>query len=80
MTYSPIKPGLKKGKRQSPKAYNRRYITVMEDLSEISQMMPRAKYMYKLMDTTIFQDFETALSVTIEDYYAENDNERECRG
>ena len=56
-------------------AYRVRYVKVLEDLSEISQMRPRDKYMYRLMDMTIFRDFETALDVVIEDYQeAHNDN------
>lgn len=57
--------------------YRVRYVKVVEDLSEISQMLPREKYLYRLMDMVIFHDFETALDVVIEDFKeANNDNQR----
>lgn len=55
--------------------YRMRYIKAMEDLSEIANMQPRERYMYRLMDTVIFHDFETALDGVIEDFQqAHNDN------
>lgn len=60
---------------QTKRDYHLRYAKMMEDLSEISQMEPRPLYMYKLMDTVIFQDFEIALDSVMEDFYAsDNDN------
>ena len=56
------------------KIYHRRYLKVMEDLREITHMLPREKYMVRLMNTVIFQDFETALDTMIEDFEASNDN------
>lgn len=56
-------------------AYRVRYVKVLEDLREISTMQPKERYMYRLMNTVIFQDFETALDVVIEDFKnASNDN------
>jgi hypothetical protein len=55
--------------------YRVRYVKVLEDLTEISNMQPKERYMYRLMNTVIFQDFETALDVVIEDFKnASNDN------
>lgn len=54
--------------------YRVRYMKVMDDLNQISKMQPREKYMYRLMDTVIFQDFETALDGMIEDFQIANDN------
>jgi hypothetical protein len=59
--------------------YRVRYHKVVRDLSDIYRMEPKEKYMYKLMDTVIFQDFETALDGTIEDFKeAHNDNEKKA--
>ncbi len=59
------------------KAYRTRYIKVMEDLTQIANMPPRKRYMYRLMDSVIFHDFETALDVVIEDFQnARNDNRK----
>jgi len=49
----------------------------MENLNKIADMKPKERYMYRLMDTVIFHDFETALDVVIEDFKeAHNDNEK----
>lgn len=59
-------------KKQS---YRVRYVKVIEDLTKISEMKPNERYMYSLMNTVIFQDFETALDVVIEDFKnSSNDN------
>ena len=56
-------------------AYRVRYVKVLEDLTKISEMKPNERYMYSLMNTVIFQDFETALDVVIEDFKnSSNDN------
>ncbi len=61
--------------RAKKKSYHLRYLKVIEDLNTIADMQPRERYMYRLMNTVIFQDFETALDVVIEDYKnASNDN------
>ncbi len=61
--------------RAQKTAYRVRYVKVLEDLREISTMQPKERYMYRLMNTVIFQDFETALDVVIEDFKnASNDN------
>ena len=61
--------------KENEARYRIRYVKVMEDLTEIANMQPRRKYMYHLMDTVIFQDFETALDVVIENFkQADNDN------
>lgn len=55
--------------------YRARYVKVMSNLTEIAGMQPKEQYMYRLMNTVIFQDFETALDVVIEDFKnASNDN------
>lgn len=57
--------------------YRVRYVKVMENLNKITDMKPKERYMYRLMDTVIFHDFETALDVVIEDFKeAHNDNKR----
>lgn len=56
--------------------YHQLYLKVMKDLSTISQMRPRERYMYRLMNTVIFQDFETALDAMIEDFQIANDNQK----
>ncbi|NCO04454.1 MAG: hypothetical protein GW903_09715 [Alphaproteobacteria bacterium] len=57
--------------------YRVRYVKVMENLNKIADMKPKERYMYRLMDTVIFHDFETALDVVIEDFKeAHNDNEK----
>lgn len=57
--------------------YKARYIKVVKNLNDISKMRPEEKYMYRLMDTVIFHDFETALDVVIEDFKnAHNDNKQ----
>jgi hypothetical protein len=59
--------------------YKARYVKVVKNLSNISKMKPEEKYMYRLMDTVIFHDFETALDVVIEDFKeAHNDNEKKA--
>lgn len=59
--------------------YKARYVKVVKNLSDISKMKPEEKYMYRLMDTVIFHDFETALDVVIEDFKeAHNDNEKKA--
>lgn len=58
--------------------YRVRYVKVMENLNKITDMKPKERYMYRLMDTVIFHDFETALDVVIEDFKeAHNDNKRQ---
>ena len=55
--------------------YRIRYERIIENLAEIATFNPKEKYMYQLMDTVIFHDFETALDVVLEDYNnAQNDN------
>jgi len=57
--------------------YRIRYERVIENLSEIATFNPKEKYMFQLMDTVIFYDFETALDVVLEDYKnAQNDNNK----
>jgi len=64
-------------KRQYNKKYYRaRYSKMVKNLDEISKMIPEEKYMVRLMDTVIFQDFETALDVIIEDFKIANDNKK----
>ena len=63
--------------RKQKNAYRVRYVKLLEDLTEIANMQPRERYMYRLMKTVIFHDFETALDVVIEDFKdADNDNKR----
>lgn len=58
--------------------YKARYVRVVKNLGDISKMKPEEKYMYRLMDTVIFHDFETALDVVIEDFKnADNDNNKQ---
>jgi hypothetical protein len=57
-------------------AYRVRYVKVLENLTEIHNMQPRERYIYRLMNTVIFNDFETAIDVVIEDFKeAHNDNQ-----
>lgn len=59
--------------------YRVRYVRVMENLNKITDMQPKERYMYRLMDTVIFHDFETALDVVIEDFQkANNDNNKKA--
>lgn len=61
--------------RVRKKQYRARYLKVMSNMTEIASMKPKKRYMHRLMNTVIFQDFETALDVIIEDYKnASNDN------
>lgn len=60
--------------------YRVRYVKVMENLSVIANMQPKEKYMYRLMDTVIFQDFETALDVVIEDCAMAESNDNHQNG
>ena len=61
--------------KEQKTTYRVRYVKVIEDLTKISNMQPKERYMYRLMDTVIFHDFETALDVVIEDFKnAQNDN------
>lgn len=63
--------------RQQKNAYRIRYVKVLENLKKITDMEPKERYMYRLMDTVIFHDFETALDVIIEDFKeAHNDNNK----
>ena len=55
-------------------SYRIRYERVIENLAEIATFNPKEKYMNQLMDTVIFQDFETSLDTMIEDFHAANDN------
>lgn len=60
--------------------YKARYIKVVKNLRDISNMKPEDKYIYRLMDTVIFHDFETALDVVIEDFKnAHNDNQKQTK-
>lgn len=55
--------------------YRLRYCKLMADLTNIEEMEPKEKYLYNLMDTVIFCDFETALDVVLEDFkQSDNDN------
>jgi len=64
--------------REQKNAYRVRYVKVLENLTEIHNMQPRERYLYRLMNTVIFNDFETALDVVIEDFKeAHNDNNRQ---
>lgn len=57
--------------------YRVRYVKMMENLAEVANMKPKGRYMHRLMDTVIFHDFETALSVVIEDFQeGHNDNKK----
>ncbi|MEM8832988.1 MAG: hypothetical protein AAGB32_00460 [Pseudomonadota bacterium] len=58
------------------KNYRTRYVRVLSNLTEIAGMRPKKLYMYKLMNTVIFQDFETALDSVIEDFNIANDNKK----
>ncbi len=59
-------------------AYRVRYVKVLENLGTIHNMQPRERYLYRLMNTVIFNDFETALDVVMEDFKeAHNDNNRQ---
>ncbi len=61
--------------RAKKKSYRLRYLKVIEDLNMVAGMQPKERYMYQLINTVIFQDFETALNVVIEDFKnASNDN------
>ena len=60
--------------------HKERYIKVVKNLRQISNMQPEEKYIYRLMDTVIFHDFETALDVVIEDFKnAHNDNNKQSK-
>ena len=56
--------------------YEDRLLKVMSNLTEIAGMEPQELYLCRLMDTVIFHDFETALSVVIEDFHSANDNKK----
>ncbi len=63
--------------RKQKNTYRVRYVKVLENLTEIHNMQPRERYIYRLMNTVIFHDFETALDVVIEDFKeAHNDNKK----
>jgi hypothetical protein len=63
--------------RKQKNAYRVRYVKVLENLTEIHNMQPRERYIYRLMNAVIFHDFETALDVVIEDFKeAHNDNKK----
>ncbi len=63
--------------RKQKNAYRVRYVKVLENLTEIHNMPPRERYIYRLMNTVIFHDFETALDVVMEDFKeAHNDNKK----
>jgi len=62
--------------QKNKKSYQARYGIVIKNLHQISQMQPQEKYMVRLMDTVIFQDFETALETIIEDFQIANDNKK----
>ena len=63
--------------RAQKNAYRVRYVKVLENLNEIHNMQPRERYIYRLMNTVIFHDFETALDVVLEDFKnAQNDNKQ----
>lgn len=57
--------------------YEDRLINVMSNLTQIAGMQPQDVYLCRLMDTVVFHDFETALSVVIEDFNCANDNQSE---
>lgn len=58
--------------------YRVRYVKVLENLADIRNIQPRERYLYRLMNTMIFNDFETALDVVLEDFKdAKNDNHRQ---
>jgi len=58
--------------------YKARYIKVVKNLNSIAKMKPEEKYIYRLMNTVIFHDFETALDVVIEGFKnSHNDNQKQ---
>lgn len=58
--------------------YRVRYLKAMKNLSDIANMAPKERYIYRLMDTVIFHDFETALDVVIEDFNNVSNDNKEC--
>lgn len=66
------------GKHYKKTNYRVRYVKAIENLNKISNMVPQERYICRLMDTVIFQDFETALDVVIEEFdKVSNDNKNE---
>ena len=55
--------------------YDIRFQSFLMKITNISNLYPREKYLYPLMDKVIFKDFETAMSSTIIDFAdVSNDN------
>lgn len=64
--------------RKQKTAYRVRYVKMVDNLNDIKNMQPRERYLYRLMNTVICKDFETALDVVIDDYkQAHNDNKKQ---
>ena len=56
--------------------YDLRFQSFMHKLMNISNLSPKEDYLYRLMDTVAYQDFETAMSGTILDFAdVANDNQ-----
>ncbi len=56
--------------------YDIRFQSFLMKITNISNLYPREKYLYPLMDKVIFKDFETAMSSTIIDFAdVSNDNQ-----
>ena len=55
--------------------YDLRFQSFLHKLTNISNLYPREKFLYPLMDKVIFNDFETAMSSAIIDFAdISNDN------
>lgn len=57
--------------------YDERFRSFLSDITAVSLMEPRAKYLYKIMDGVPFKDLETAILMANIDYDATiNGNKR----
>ncbi len=50
--------------------YQRRLAQFMADMERVSQMSPREKFLYPILDTPVFSDLETALMMAELNYKA----------
>ncbi len=55
--------------------YDLRLQTFLTRLINISNLSPRDKYLYPLMDKVVFKDLETAMTATIQDFAIEASND-----
>ncbi len=56
-------------------SYDARYLRFVRDMSKVSEMKPKQRYLYRIMDGVPFKDLETALLMVKTDYKLGRNND-----